>query len=250
MTLGTYAPIEQLLAFAQENKLSRDLQNRLERLVDITSVRVQSKDLEKVSDGLLDDLLELRIASIQWIFSNNNHDIFDIIEEGTKPIKSPYQDLNEVYEDVMATYLKVVSNLVSNLDINISNDDLDNFEMSYQGLKNLVQLSPIPELKNFLKWMESSLKLELGFLVAALIEDKKIEKVDSKLIKDLKYFLRRKVELFGAYAIILGIWKPSDIDHSQLITNIKIVASTFQMEWQKSKPVSKIELENLLLLQS
>ena len=64
----------------------------------------------------------------------------------------------------------------------------------------------------------------------------------------MEYFLKNKLELFGAYAILLDIWQPNESDERQLINNIKIVASAYELDAKKGKRISSQDLQNLLLV--
>lgn len=238
MGLVAYTPIEQLLTVAQQNRVNRALDNKLRQLIDIIIFRVQHKSLEQVSSNLLDDLLEVRIKSLDW-FSKENKDLHSL----STTINTPYPVLNRAFKKTITTYFKIISTATT---IRINGFD-DGDIISYSGLKKLVQSYPIPTLEIFVKWLESSLKLEFGIIVTALIEHNIIEQPTYQLIEELSLFLRYKIEQFGAYAILLNVWQPKENEHGQWIENIRFVASVYQMDMDRGEPITKATLKELLL---
>lgn len=248
MMVSTYTLIEQFHSLSKENRQEQNpLMNKLERFIDILTVRVHHKDLDEVSDGLLDDILELRLKAIQY-FELNSKNIHTVLKEQSPRLHSRYENLNTAFNEVVSTHLTISSNIVtSNFNTLFSNVQIDN-SISFSGLKKLVQLYPVPNMIDYLKWMESSLKLEIGMFVCALIENETITAPKGKLIERLEYFLKNQLELFGAYAILLNVWQPNESDERQMIRNIKIVASAYELDAKNGKKISAKDLQNLLLV--
>ncbi|MGB0863692.1 MAG: hypothetical protein ACPGXZ_12295 [Saprospiraceae bacterium] len=249
MMVSTYTLIEQFHSLSKESKISQNaLTDKLERFIDILTARVHHKDLEALSSGLLDDVLELRLKAIQS-FLGENENVEHLINELAPTLKSSYKNLNTIFNEVVSMQFEISSNILNSNNSSVSFNGLKiDSSISFSGLKKLVELYPVPNIMDYLKWMENSLKLEIGMIICALIEDEVIKVPNGDFIQQLEYFLKNKLELFGAYAILLDIWQPNESDERQLINNIKIVASAYELDAKKGKRISSQDLQNLLLV--
>jgi len=115
-------------------------------------------------------------------------DYFDFINERTAANLqlAPYSDLAKTVSYVLLNYEKITSPNIENFSKHIK--EIRNGEKpQYQILKELSR-HPSPQIKSLKNWVDASLQLELGIILADLILTEQIQFPEARIESELIYW--------------------------------------------------------------
>ena len=127
----------------------------------------------------------------------------------------------------------------------------EDFATEYQTLKELSR-HPSPQIRSLKNWVDASLQLELGIILADLILTEQIQFPKARIESELIAFLEDTIMQFGAYSIYTGYWKPNSDDVSNSTNSMQILWAKIELEnddLESDEPVyqtTKKGLYNLL----
>lgn len=146
--------------------------------------------------------------------------------------KGRYQGVDKALADAfvrsLGTYLKVCNGIVRGVGVQnlsrateevTSSSESSNYEGIKESLLNAVPWNP--STRAILGFLDASLDLDIGGILAELILEKEI-RIPNKEKKALSELLLRSAEEFGVHASFLRLWRPAADDEEQIVRNIKI----------------------------
>lgn len=249
--ITTKEPISRFIVLTHnyKNVLNKSsIEHQVEDLIDIISFRIHNKPIDEVADTVLEKIFELRFEFIEWFFTNHHHkSLFNELQLAiNKDIAlkiqlSPYSHLAKTIALTLDTYGKIFAPIYDNPEsIEKFLKNTDDSKPTYETFK-LLSLHPSPQMQFFKKWMDASLKLEFGFILADLALTEQINLSDMK-VNQLIDFLNTTLVHFGAYSIFTEFWQPNEQDTSNLINKMEILAAAIEMD---NKTHYKMTQENL-----
>lgn len=241
-----------LLNFKQDITSTANIAQNAGELIDLMVNRSQSRAVEEVADGLLHHIFDLRMEVISWL-ANNGKDINIYLNELEKHIAvnlqlAPYSTLADTISEVLAAYHSIASNLLGAIpkeDADKAIRDIQNHKPDYTTF-GLFALHPSLPIRFLKKWMDASLQLDAGIMLADLILTGQADFPEHRIKTELIPFLLQSITRFGAYSIITGFWKPDLDDTSGLVNDMEILAATIEMDNQSFYKASQTELQDLL----
>ena len=218
--------------------------NNINSLIDLLIIRVERNSLNNVFYSLVDKLYNLKIITLNKLISNNEFTNIDY--HITEYIKESYlieknYKLNTQVIKVLETYKKIISKIQP--DIKLASDIELQDVPSFTAISKIIKSIPIKESTFIIKWIESSLKLDFGLILSDLINE---QTIPNNIIEPLIVFLRESIEVYGASASILNLWQPDKNDEEQIIRNIKILSSKYDVQIGNFDEITENEL-NLIL---
>ena len=201
-------------------------------LVDLITLRIKDNHISKVADGLLESIFKLRFDVLEWLVDNGKktNDYFEFINERTAANLqlAPYSDLAKTVSYVLLNYEKITSPNIENFSKHIKK--IRNGEKpEYQTLKELSR-HPSPQIRSLKNWVDASLQLELGIILADLILTEQIQFPEARIEPELIAFLEDTIMQFGAYSIYTGYWKPDSKDVSNSTNSMQILWAKIQSD--------------------
>lgn len=252
----TQIPLNKAIAFIQQKPqaegVPNDIVSALNKFLDVLKYRVNHVELNLLAQDLLADLFYFRILAISWLAKNPNF----LLELNQMPVdeiikaeqRINYLPLNKTLSDCLAVYYQITAAKFNQINTESNNFEPLPLHLTYEGFQaGIMATHPQPEL--FLSWLESSLVMEMGFILIDLVNDGKIQP-NKYLVKDLQSLVKNSTEKFGAYAILMNQWQPSKglSDNNQLIRNIEILSRALRFDYQKPTQITGFQdLETLLL---
>src|SRR5690606_10964202 len=94
----------------------------------------------------------------------------------------------------------------------------------------LLSFHPSPQIKFLKNWIDSSLQLEVGLILAQLILTSQVQLSKKRIKSELIEFLLSAITKFGAYSIFTGFWTPDSNDTSNLTNKMKIFSATLELD--------------------
>lgn len=236
--LAIHEPIGRFVALVnlEKNILSqRPIEQEVINLVDLIKVRIKDKPIEEVANSLLENVFYLRFDIFEWLVDNDK-DISFYRESLGKHISvnlqlAPFSDLAAVISSVLLAYENIVSPIFENLP--------DSFEQIIRNIQKnrpeydtfkLLSFHPSPQIKFLKNWIDSSLQLEVGLILAQLILTSQVQLSKKRIKSELIEFLLSAITKFGAYSIFTGFWTPDSNDTSNLTNKMKIFSATLELD--------------------
>jgi hypothetical protein len=224
----------------------KSIEQNVADLVDLITMRVKDKPVDEVAHSLLENTFNLRLEVIEW-FIHQDKGLNFYLESLIKHIAvnlqlSPYSNLAEAISSVLSAYEKIVSPKILE---SISLEDIFHGTQENKPVYNtfkILSFHPSPQIKYLKNWLDSSLKLEVGIILADLILTNQINFPKKRIKSELIEFLYSTVTKFGAYSIFTGFWCPELKDTSNLTNRMKILSATLELE---NKSLYKISKEGL-----
>lgn len=250
---ATKEPIGRYLLFAHSNQIfdKPSMENKINDLLNLIDDHVIHNNIGDLNDVILEKTFDLRLDVLE-LFAKKQESVHSFLEKmNTLIVKNEqlalFSNLAQIVSDILAAYHTIVGDITQSLSITHFNDLLNppKTSITYHSFK-ILKLHPSPQIRFLTKWLEESLKLEVGLIIADLILLDKIDLSNQNIEKELIQFLKQTINRFGAYSIFTGFWTPKDNDHNQLITNMKILASILDTRHNKSNPVSIEEINQML----
>jgi len=231
-------PVGRFIAFANlEKKLfsKKSIGQDIANLIDLIIIRSKNNSIEEVANGLLENIFDLRITLLEWL-ADNNKDLKFLLTNINEYISvnlqlAPFSSLADSISDVLINYQKIVSPIFNSLPNSFKDilETVKNNKLSYDIFK-ILSLHPSPQVKYQKEWIDSSLKLELGLIIADLVLSNQIQFPRKRIELELIGFLNSAIIKFGAYSIFTGFWIPDTDDRSILTNNMKIFSATIELE--------------------
>lgn len=240
------------LSFIERKHLftKSSLEKAITDLVDLIKVRLGRDSAEAVSEGLRQTIFDLRIDVFEWL--SDHQKTFPEYEEALNQIIvdclacQPFNELNASLAEVLAAYSSITEPLRRLFPNQFDEvlEVMDDTKPTY-GLVKAMALLPIPDFQAFSKFIDASLHLEFGFIASDLILAGELKLTDKK-IAELIGFLYANITRFGAYAIHLGLWYPSEEEDLDLFNKMDILAATFELDQKKGTRLPLNDLSVLL----
>ena len=251
-------PISRFIVVAHNNKhivQKSSIEHKIDDLIDIISFRIQNKELETVAESVFEKLFELRFEIFEWFYINNDDkNILTELQEklnqeiALKIQLSPYSNLAKILASVLDTYSQIINPILDKVDAHVLKDFItDHDEVNKPNYKTiaLLQLHPSPQMQYMKRWVDASLKLEFGFLVAELLLTEQIVLSEQK-ITNLIEFLDTTLIHFGAYSIFTEFWQPTDGNTSNRFNKMEILAATIELDHNIYQKASKDAVYHLI----
>ena len=240
-------PIGKFVALAnlEENLVATTaIRQDVANLVDLIKVRVKDRSVQEVADSLQEEVFELRVELIKWLVSSNSN-INDYLENLNNHISvnlqvAPYSDLSEAVSVVLMAYEDILRPAMQSLEQSTVRElsGIINGPLEYDTFKVLA-LHPSPQIKYLKDWVDASLQLDTGVIVAHLVLTDQIGISKKRIKSELIDFLYRSITRFGAYSIFTRFWSPNAADSSNLTNSMKIQAATLEMDNKSFYATSK-----------
>lgn len=252
--LAISEPIGRFVALANLEKTlfsQKPLEQDIANLIDLITIRIKDQSLEEVSNSLLENIFDLRLDLVEWLVDNNTEVNF-YLEPMNKHISknlqlASFSSLAETVSKVLLTYEKIVSPIFKTLPVSFKDtlEDIQKNKLKYGNFK-VFSLHPSPQIKYLKNWMDASLQLEIGIILADLILTDQLEFPKERIKSELIEFLYQTTTKFGAYSIFTGFWIPDSDDISNLTNSMKILAATTELDHQSCYKTSKEGFFNMI----
>jgi hypothetical protein len=236
--LAINEPIGRFVALAnlEKNILSqKSIEQDVVNLVDLITIRIKDKSVDEVANSLLENIFDLRFDLIEWL-ADNDKDLNFYLKFLSKHISvnlqlAPFSNLAETISSVLLAYEKIVSPIFEALPNSFEDilEDIQKNKPEYDTFK-LFSLHPSPQIKYLKNWIDSSLQLEVGIIIADLILTNQIQFPKKRIKSELIEFLFSTITKFGAYSIFTGFWNPDSDDISNLTNRMKILSATIELD--------------------
>ncbi len=253
--LTTSEPIGRFIALANLDKgiiSQTSIEHSIENLVDLITLRVQKKSIEEVANGLLDKVFDLRFEVLEWLADKdkNTTDYFESLNShiSVNLQLAPYSDLANTISSVLMAYEQIVSPIFAAFPPSFREifEGLQKSKPHYDSLQFL-SIHPSPQTRYVKKWIDASLQLETGIILADLILTQQIPFPKKRIKNELIGFLLDTLTRFGAYSIFTNFWKPAEDDLSNLTNQMQILAATIELDnkiFHKTSPKGLFNLIN------
>ena len=220
------------------------LEKAFNKLIDLIKIRLQSQNIEAISNGLLEETFEIRLDIISWLAGN-----FDTIRSYIDTINSEISDINyqashtELFHSLEKTLYvtnKITLEAYKEKEINDFEEIKNNIQANRPTYKSFHFLRTQPQTEYFVKWLDESLRLDIATITSILILTEEIQ-IDSKRIQqELIPFLNKTIERYGAYSIFIQFWNPNENDDTPETYKMQILADTIRM----NNGIQPLYLEN------
>ncbi len=240
-------PIGRFVAFANLKKdifSQKSVRQDVEDLVDLITIRSQDDSVEDVANSLLENIFDLRIDVLEWLV-DSGLDLQSFSDAMSKHISvnlqlAPYSDLAKAISAVLLAYEKIVSPIFENLSNSFKEmvGDIKKNKPEYETFKMLA-FHPAPQISYLKNWVDASLQLEVGIILADLILTNQIQFGKRRIKNELINFLFSTITKFGAYSIFTGFWMPDADDVSDLTNSMKILSATIELDNKMAYKTSK-----------
>ncbi|HMQ49103.1 MAG TPA: hypothetical protein PKA00_16615 [Saprospiraceae bacterium] len=231
-------PIGGFVALANLEKglfAQRSIEQEVANLVDLISIRIKEKSVEEVADSLFEKLFDLRIDLIKWLLESKkdlNYYLASLNKHITVNLQiAPYSDLAETISSVLLAYKKIITPLFESLPLSLEGfvESIQKGKLEYDTF-NLFSIHPSPQIRSLKNWIDLSLQLDLGLILANLILTDQVQIPKKRIKSEIVEFLLSKITKFGAYSIFTGFWIPDADDHSILTNRMKIFSATLELD--------------------
>lgn len=247
-------PVGRIIALSRLKKgilPQKSLEQKVDNLVDLITIRIKNKSVEEVANSLLEQVLELRFDFIEWLGDNDKDWAFyqKAINEqiAVNLYLSPYSNLAEAISKVLlacgkinAPIFEALPNSPSELIENITTN-----KPTYDSFKFFAS-HPSPKIRCLKNWVDASLQLEIGLILADLILTGQVKLSEKRIESELIEFLYRIVTRFGAYSIFTGFWTPEEDDTSNMTNRMRILNGVIELDNNIYHRISMKGLFNML----
>lgn len=224
---------------AEGDKEADGLNREIQELTDLIEFRLPQKGLEETVQGLLPDILELRMRTGQWILRGNNLErCFQAVDEEVQALSKSEHEVDrllaEALEITIAITQKIMDTVGANKDAALASSSLD---LPLNAIEAMEQM-PDKSIQFLAKMLKSILLFDGIIVVHSLWKNKGLN-LD---LEELSRSIRSATSHYGAYSTLIGLWRPDDADERQLIRNIKILAAKLRI---KTEPARLYKIEDL-----
>ncbi|MFK8104945.1 MAG: hypothetical protein AB8G15_20670 [Saprospiraceae bacterium] len=240
-------PIGRFVALANLEKNvfpQKSIEKNIADIVDLITIRIKDKSLDEVSESLLENIFDFRFDLIEWLIDNDK-DFNSYVESTDKYIAvnlqlAPFSNLAETISKTLLAYQKIISPISDSMSNSFEDiyEDIQNNTPDYDFFK-LLSHHPSPQIKYLKKWIDASLKLDIGLILADLILTNQVQLPKKRIKSELIDFLDSSITKFGAYSIFTGFWIPKIEDASNLTNRMKILSATTELSNKSFYKTSK-----------
>lgn len=200
--------ISQVLTAVQTGR-SLTLSQQIQNLTDLIRFRLPQQLLEVVCASVMEELFTLRSKVLGHYRE----------QEAVPRVRlaSNADALIEKMDTIEHFYEKIgiaASELVMDCD--------------YATIRRLAR-HPAPPIRYLKYWVDASLKLEFGLIVAELSLTGQYS-LSTTEQTDLSHFLQENLVEYGAYSMITGYWSPDDAETSVTVNRMELLAAKIEME--------------------
>lgn len=232
--------------------MEESLQEKLHSLVNSLQLSLPFRSLNQTADKILPELFELRIDLLSWLAQSESNmedylaKLDDILHQNQA--EPTTRKLGKTINLVLSYYSIIIEPLIKQLstdDFGRAIRDIDKDRPTYATFQSLSTLGTMGKILKY--WIDSSLMLDFGLVVADLSLAGQVDLRESRIKKDLIPFLYDKIEMFGAYSILIEGWMPDDDQRirDSRINKMVILSSTIALENKMGKELSTAELKAL-----
>ncbi len=240
-------PVTAYMSILRDEKSDNSsLQNAFDELADLITIEIERKNIDEVADQLKAKIFDVRLDIIKRLSEEKNgiEGYLNIINQKISAIKyAPYYtELFNTLKEDLAVFQKIIKEIFNHKKTNHTGDfqiDFQNNRPNYSTFLFL-QSHPHPQTRYFTKFLDESLKLDIGLIIADMILNKKINLDQKRIQQELIPFLNKTIDRFGAYSIFTEFWKPEKDDHSPETYKMQILADTIRM----NNGIQPLYLEN------
>lgn len=228
-------------------KSKSSLQSNIEKLIDLIIARNEDRTLEELANGLKEDTFNLRFDIIEWLVDEgkDQNDYFKALDTHiTVNLQlSHFNKLAEAVSNVLLLYRKIALQSFVGISLKEHSYSIKNEKPTYSTVEMLSD-HPNPRTKYIKNWVDSSLHLDIGLILADLILCDRVKLSEKRINNELIPFLDQIIIHFGAHSIFTGYFSPVDYSLNSDINRMYILASTFELD------TSNFQKKNLQQLQS
>lgn len=238
-------------AKAENTAFKPVIEKDIEQIVDLITFRIAKQPIEEVAVKLRKDVFNLRYEVLHWLAEQQLtfQNYFQALKEFShdKIESEAHSDLSLSLAQAFNYYRAIVAPIARQLEVNDMQTLVDiapDHSPDYETL-SLLSLHPSPEIRYLKKWIDTTLDLDTGSLIAYLIFDQQI-KLNRSKTDELTNFINDTITRMGAYAIFTETWQPNDEDRNPVTTRMRILASTIAMDHKQYTTTSLDELKQLM----
>jgi len=234
--LSITQPMTAYMSILRDEKINNfSSANAFDELVDLISIRIQNKHIDEVAEGLKAKIFDARLDVIHGL-SGEKEDIENYLDHINQKISTIQHELHHAelfntLKDSLFIFQKIINEIFNQKQTDNSKEiqiDLQNNRPTY-GTFLFLQSHPHPQTRYFTKFLDASLKLDVGILITEKILSGKINLDQKRIQQELIPFLNKTIDRFGAYSIFTEFWKPEKDDHSPETYKMQILADTIRM---------------------
>jgi hypothetical protein len=238
-----------VLAHNQKNMIAQShMEQSVEDLIDIITIRLLTKTVAAVSESVLERIFDLRFEVIEWLAAENTtiSDFQSVINQAIVHNLglSEHTELSKMLVLVLNSYDKIITSVIEKVGVEPFNTMIQSEKPSYKAIE-LISLHPSPQIQYLKKWVDASLKIEFGLIVADLVLTKQIL-FESHRIQELILFLKETIVQYGAYSIFTNFWEPDEHDTTKMTHLMEILAATIELEHKIGYKTTKNQFFNLI----
>lgn len=222
-------PVTIYMSILRDEKSSNvSLKNAFGAFINSLSNRIQSENINIISEELKEMMFDLRLDFITWLseedIDTKRH--FELINERITGIDydKNHIALHEVIQKNLNSFQKIATSIfvkegVENF--HKAQDEIQNDRLNYTMFRFL-QSHPHPQVKYLKKWIDESLRFDIALTTAILIIEKEIHIEQKRIQQELIPFLNKTINRFGAYSIFTAFGNPT-----KMIILLKLIKYRF-----------------------
>lgn len=249
----TKAPVGEIITFLNKNSniyREEEVVDKVEKLVDLITIRIKKYGITQALENLVDDIFELRFTVINnpelvgRIFTDLNYAIQDRIQNQFNRI-TRYEELELAFLNSIDIYGQMADSIIAKVSSEpfIAINKLSSFQ--YKDLVKFLESLPGRESHLISLYIRASINLDYALITAELIFDGQIKLKDAEL-KTLQSLIKDSIEDFAIYSKLFGLWEPNEEDESQWIRNIKIRISAVESTLISANSMSTNEIDKII----
>lgn len=250
--LVTEKPIGRYIAYTynqQIHKLQSIDNQKIGDLIDLIKVGVQRRSIEDIAVEFREKIFRLKFGLMKSVAAHQSgisvylNNINQKIDHDIQSV--PHRNL------ATAVSLFLDEKIFSTNNSKFNTDNLEIFLKNANGntpdyrMLEWFTFHPAPKIQSLKAWIDSSLDLELGLIVADLILSKHIDFSENR-IELLIQFLNSSLTKYGGYSMFTDFWQPDETDDSPLVNRMKILCATIEMDYKIYHKTTSKELQELL----
>lgn len=194
-----------------DGAIELNIKEKMSNLLDTVAFILPKRGINTTFKKLAADVFSLRFDVLPLLKSLDKM-------PSLVPTYTPKTRLEKLVSDILPIFDVINKTIINSNPSPIYRISLDELPAAWAFM-------PRWEAQRLTNFVEDSLKVELGLLIADLIHDGKIE-LDADQTEELRLFLRTAFERYAAQSITLGVLQPDMFAQNQLMRNIIIVKST------------------------
>lgn len=249
--LVTEKPIGRYITYTyqQSNKPQLAVNQKVDDLIDLVKTRIKEKAIEEVAVELRERIFTLKFGLMKSVAAHESGISAYIAGINQKIDKDMQSVSHRNLAAAISLFLdeKIFTQNKNKFNTNNLESILKNTKDNTLDYKMLewFALHPAPKIQSLKKWVDSSLDVEFGLIVADLILRQLID-FPQDSIESLIQFLKTSLTKYGAYSMFTDFWQPDETDDSPLVNRMKILCATIELDHKIYHKTTKKELQELL----